>query len=106
FIDLFLDFRSVEPAEGKSVDGKNIALVFAQPALEVEQGRAVAQFQGGALAEAQADGVRLIGTYPFPHAKGIVFERLESLRPRLAAVDIRAVGKMQTRVEFHRMRRA
>lgn len=100
-VDVFFDSHAVELAEGKSVDGEDVALVFAEPALEFEKCAGVGEVFRGLAAEAQADAVGLFGAHALAHAQGILVERIECFRPGLAAVDIRAVGKMQARAEFH-----
>src|SRR5262249_31013053 len=101
-VHLLLDPWPVEAPEGKSIDGENVATVLPQPALKFQEGRAIGEFLSRALAQAQADSVRLLlRADAFPDAQGVVLERRESLRPRLAAVNIRAIGKMQSRLQFH-----
>src|SRR5438445_164134 len=44
-INVFLYSSAVEAAKRESVDGENVAVILAQPALEFEQGDAIAQFE-------------------------------------------------------------
>jgi hypothetical protein len=91
----------VKASEWKSIHCKNVAAVLTEPTLKFQEGCAVSQFVGGAIAQAQANRVRLFRADAFADAKGIILERLESFRPRLTAVNIRAIRQMQSRLEFH-----
>src|SRR5208283_5099508 len=92
---------AVELAVRKSVDREDITPVQVQPALEFEQRRPVAQLDRGAMTQAQAEAEGGARTDPLPHRQCVSLERLESLRPRLAAMDVGAVGEVQAVVELH-----
>ncbi len=100
-IDLFLHAGAVEPAVGKSIDGENVTIILAQPALKVEQPGMAAQFHRRVVAQAQADRKRLVRTNPFPHGQHVRLERMKRLGPGLAAMDVRAVGEVEMVVQLH-----
>ena len=99
-IDLFLDARAVKPAKGKTVDRKNVAMVLVEPFLERQQRGAVAQLMRCLIAQPQADGIRLVGTNPLPHRQRMGLERVKCFLPRLAAMNVGAIGEMQAEMNF------
>src|SRR5437867_13216216 len=76
-------------------------MVLGEPSLELEQSSAIAQLFCGLLAETQADGVRVVRADSLPHRQRVALERVESLRPRFAPMDVGAVGEMEAVVQFH-----
>jgi hypothetical protein len=62
------------------------------------------EFFSGPSAEAQTDRVRTTGGDAAADDERVTLERVEGLRPRFAAVDVRAIGEVEAVVEFHRER--
>src|SRR5206468_1360504 len=100
-IDLLLDTRAVELAIGKAVNGENITPVLAEPALKLQERGPVAEFARGLVAQTKANRIRLVRADALPYAQRISFKRIECFRPRLAAMNVRAIGQVQAVVQFH-----
>ena len=102
--DLFLHPCSVEGAVGESVDGKDVAVVFLEPALEGRKRAGLRQFPRRNRAEPEADSVGSSRGDPLPHAQGVFAQPAPCLLPAFAAVDVGAVAEMETVMELHRFR--
>ena len=86
----------------KTVDREYVAAFPVEPAPELGQGARLGQLARRLVAQPQADAVRLARmANPVPHRKGVRAERREGFRPRFAAVDVGAVGEVQTVGEAH-----
>ena len=103
-VDLLFYARTVEAAVGKSVDRKNVAIVRVEPVTKCGECGRLREFFGGPSAEAQTDRVRTTGGDAAADDERVTLERVEGLRPRFAAVDVRTVGEVEAVVEFHRER--
>ena len=53
------------------------------------------------MAQAQADGERVVRTDTFAHGQRVGFQRIKNLAPRFAAMDVRAIGEVPAVVQFH-----
>ena len=91
----------MEIAEGKTVDGEDITILVCQPLLERPQYRRLTQLAGRHLTQPQSACVRAPAPHPIAHSQYIGFQRIKRLRPILATMDIRAVGQMQSVLQFH-----
>ena len=83
------------------IDGEDITILVCQPLLEHLQYRRLTQFAGRHLTQPQSDCVRAPAPHPIAHSQYIGFQRIKRLRPILATMDIRAVGQMQSVLQFH-----
>ena len=100
-VDLFLDAGAMEPAEGKSVDREDVAVVLLQPTAEGLEGIRMREFAGGDIGEAQADGIGLVWGDAAPDGERVLLQGREGFRPRFTAMDVRAVGQMNTVRQAH-----
>ncbi len=100
-VNLFLDARAVKLAVGKAVDRENVAGIFVEPALKRESCAGIAQFHRRAFAQAQADGERILRAHFCAHGQRVMLERSKRFRPRFAAMDVRAVSKLERMFQLH-----
>ncbi len=83
-------------AVGKAVYRENVTILLRQPALKSQQRGGLAQLVRGPVAQAQADGKRLLGTNPLAHREGMALQRVKRLAPGLAAMNVGAISQVQT----------
>ena len=100
-INAFFDAGAVKTAIGKSVDRENVAMIFIEPAAEIQESLRVFQFTRSLVAQTQADGIIIFRANAFADGKGVISEGLKSFGPRFSTVDIRAIGEMKSVLEFH-----
>ena len=100
-INIFLHARAVELAVGKTIDRENVAVLLIEPALKREQRFRIGEITRRDIAQAQADGVTSFRRDTFLDAQGVRGERVERFRPRLAAMDVGAVGEVESVLENH-----
>ena len=91
----------MESAVRKSVEGEYVAGIFVQPAAEIPHRVAVAQFHRRPFAQAQADGERFLRADFFADSQRVILERLKCFQPRLATMDVRAIGELERMVQLH-----
>jgi len=61
----------------------------------------MAQFHGGPLAQAQANGKGLVRADLLADCQGVVLQGKKRLRPALATMDVRAIGKVERMIQLH-----
>ena len=83
-------------AEGKTIDRENVTILLREPTLKGQQRGGFAQLVRGPVAQAQADGERLLGTNPLAHREGMALQRVKRLAPGLAAMNVGAISQVQT----------
>ena len=91
----------MEIAEGKTVDGEDITILVCQPLLERLQYRRLTQFAGRHFTQPQPNRVRSPSPHSIAHSQHLGFQGKKRLRPILATMNIRAVGQMQSVLQFH-----
>ena len=99
--DLFLHADAVELAVGKSVDRENVAVLRIEPVLEGRQRLGLHQLARRHVAQPQSDGVGTSGRHAVAHGEHILAKCPEDFRPRLAAMDVRAVGEVDAVGQTH-----
>ena len=88
-------------AVGKSIYGEDVAGIFTKPALKFEKCAGMAQLHGGPLTQAQANGKGLVRTDLLADCQGVILQGKKRLRPVLATMDIRAIGKVERMIQLH-----
>ena len=53
------------------------------------------------MAQAQADGERLVRADPLAHRQRVILQRIKNFPPSFAAMDVRAIGEVQAVIQFH-----
>ena len=97
---------AVERTERESIDARDDAVLLIQPMPEGRQRRRLGEFGGGAVAEAQAEDVRLARRNAVAHAQGVVAQTRESFHPPFAAMDVGTIGEAEAGRKLHVQRRA
>src|SRR5258708_2451402 len=91
----------MKPAERKSIDRKNVAMMPLEPPLKFEQPGRLDQLAGSLVAQPQTDGVGCRVAELFFDRQRPAIQRFQGLRPSFAGMNVRAVSQMQAVVESH-----
>jgi hypothetical protein len=100
-VDLFLDSGAVEGSVGESVNGEDVGVMLLEPVFEGVELVGLGEFGGSGGAEAEADGVGLVGADLLADVEDVGIEVGEDLIPGFAAVDIGTVGQVEAVGELH-----
>ena len=91
----------MKPAIREAIDREDVTIVLFKPTLEIEQGAGLAEGQGGAMAQTQADGKRVVRTNAFPDRQGMIFNGIKGFPPGFPAMNIGAIRQMEAVVQDH-----
>lgn len=100
-VDLLFHPGAMKLAERKSIDGEDIAVLVIEPATEGGETVGVLELTGGAGGEAETDGERLTTSDAIPDGEGVVSQGTEDFVPRLATVNVGAIGEVPSVAELH-----
>ena len=100
-VHLFLDPLTVELPIREPVDGEHVGVVALQPLLERPQRGRFDEFPGGPVAEPEADGIGSAARDSGLHRAGVALQTREGLRPVLPAMDVGAIGQVQSVGQLH-----
>ena len=76
-------------------------VIMIEPLLECQERRWFGKLARREIAQAKANRVRIVRTNLFPDGEGIRFQRIKSLLPIFASVNVGAVSEVETVIEFH-----
>jgi hypothetical protein len=86
----------MEITEGKTVEGEHVTIFLRQPLLKILERRRLAQLARGHFTEPQSNGVRLPRRHSVAHRQRVSLQRLKRLGPIFSAMDVGAVGEMES----------
>ena len=93
-VDFFLYPLAVKFSIGKAIYSKDVAIIFIQPVVKINQCRHIRKCLGGISAEPQPDGIGFSRADDFLYCQGVLLQGMKRFLPGVALMDVCAIGKV------------